>query len=447
MRVPHFDRIELRLDRSTLTSLPGGAMQVDGVGAHVGLYTYHDDKGAPFVELVPRETLFDADSLATVRNGAPDVTIRHPSGLVNPDNWREVSHGTWVDAWEHAGDQLGVRLVLKTEDAKSMVRGALERGDAVELSPGYEVDVAAEPGRTEHGRHDAVQRNRVYNHIALLGPGEARGGPQMRLQLDGPVCAPEGCRIQLARVPRSDAREGTHMQAKITHNDGRSVQVDAKMLAWLLGASKVQADAIETATLTVEREGEEPTVLMLPVAMVEMMLEGVGAAPAPAAEPEGMEMSEQEMAEAVDADDGDDAQRGDSLEKRIAAIVDQRLRKHDSVQRARAHADARAAEVSRHAARLQIDATEGKHWTQTALDAICKAAPSLEADTRKLAARAAKGDSVAEGMLRERLMSLAVRADSGGSMTPGKRIVHKRAAKGDGRAPWNKGQKNTKESN
>ena len=46
-------------------------------------------------------------------------------------------------------------------------------------------------------------------------------------------------------------------------------------------------------------------------------------------------------------------------------------------------ADARAAEVSRHAARLQIDATEGKHWTQTALDAICKAAPSLEADTRK----------------------------------------------------------------
>lgn len=439
MRVMHFDRIDLRLDGSTLRELPSGALEVQGRGAHVGLYTYHDDKGAPFVELVPPETLFDAASLATVREGAPDVTIRHPAGLVTADNWRDTSHGVWVDAWP-MGDDLGVKLVVKSPEGRAMIRDAVARGDAVELSPGYEVDVIDEPGTSEHGRHDAVQRNRVYNHIALLGPGEARGGAQMRLTLDGPVCAPPGCRIQSHRV-RHDGATTTPMKSTLTHKDGRSVQLDAAVVAWLAKAPK--QDQIETVSITATAEGGETTELMLPLAMWEAMLGSIGAeAAAMPTAPEGM--AEEVMVE----DTGMEREDGLTLAA-ISKLIDSKLSAHTVAQR---KVDARDAEVQANARKLNVDASDDRHWTQIALDAIVKASPDSATEVKRLAADARAGDAVAEGRLRERLARLALDATEPGtsSMREGTKIETKgrpKAAKTDARAPWERGVANKKGEN
>lgn len=435
----HFDRIDLRLDSSSIEAVQGGAIKVKGIGAHVGLYTYHDEKGAPFIELVPRSTLFDPASLETV--AGTDVTMRHPAGLVTSDNWRDTSHGVWLDAWP-SGDDLGVSLLVKSPEAVAMVRDAAERGIPIELSPGYEVDVVDAPGETEFGRHDAIQQQRVYNHIALLGPGEARGGPQMRLQLDGPVCAPAGCRVQLARVLRTDARTETPMKITVSHKDGRTVTLDGAAFGWLRPGA-VKCDAIETAQVTVTREGEEPIELMLPVGMVEMMLAGIGAEGAAPAAPAGME--EEEMVEVVDADEDEP-----KMDANTRAYIDSQISKRYAALRAKERqADARYAEVSKHASALKVDSVDGRSWTQIALDGIAKHDPTRTDAAKALVSKVLKGDAVAEGMLRQMLADAARTVDIHGDMAPGKKIKKKAdtSSAAPARAPWELGQSNQKAAN
>jgi hypothetical protein len=418
----------------------------------VGLYTYHDDKGRPFVELVPRETLFDSRSLESVRRGAPDVTIRHPTGLVTADNWRDTSHGTWLDAWP-SGDDLGVRIAVKSPEGVAMIKDAASRGISVELSPGYEVDVADEPGQTEFGRHDGVQRDRIYNHIALLGPGEARGGTGMRLQLDGPVCAPAGCRIQSHRAPRADSKDkGVMKKLTITHADGRAKTLDAAKYGWVSGfkLDSAKADQVETGRVTIEIEGEEPSELVLPVAMIEMLLEGIGAPSAPAAAPAGMEEEAEIQGEGLDSDGVGGEEREDALSSAQLRAISRAVKaQFDSHRKAQARIDARGAEVRRLASRLLPDGYDySAPWHQVCVDALAKVSPEEGKAAADLAKRA-KSDSVSEGRLIERLAA-AVRghADSNGKTTvvEGKKIVREQARKADAKPPWHRGVPNKKES-
>ncbi|HET6495718.1 MAG TPA: DUF2213 domain-containing protein, partial [Thermoleophilia bacterium] len=139
MRVLHFDRLDVRLDESTLVVNADQSRTIDGHGAHVGPYTYHDDKGQPFVEHVPPETLFEQASLDSAAGST--LTIRHGPGLVTPDRYRAEAHGSWVKAWDAGGGLLGVRVRVSSQDGLAFVASALAKGENVELSPVYEVDV------------------------------------------------------------------------------------------------------------------------------------------------------------------------------------------------------------------------------------------------------------------------------------------------------------------
>jgi len=409
MRVQHYDRLKLNLDASTVRETVGGDLLVDGVAAHVGTYTYHDDKGAPFVEFVPRTTLFDQRSLESAAGA--DVTIQHPPGLVTEDNYRDVTHGAWVKAWDAGDGNMGVRVRLKTAESKKMIRDAIANATPVELSPAYEVDVVDEPGRTEHGHHDAVQRDRSYNALALLTADQARGGPGMRLQLDGPECAPTGSRIQVsrgrrldraARVPLHSTPTGpTTMKHPTISNGGRRRKISADTLASIRKHAvpkkdAANADQIAVGRVLVEIEGEEPVDLMLPVAMIEMLLEGIGAGPA-AAPPAEEPMAEEVALEAADAGDEDEKLDAKTVRKMIADALGSRDRKlhADAARRASVNADA--------ATILPAGYDYSVHWTQVALDAIAKVSPALESQAKALATKVVSGDSVAEGMLRQML--------------------------------------------
>lgn len=445
-RVMHFDRLDLRLDRESVVRLPGGGVQIDGIAARTGLYTYHDENGAPFVELVPSTTLFDQRSMDSMAGAS--FTIRHPDGLVTPEKFQAVTHGAVVKAWQASDTELGVRVRIGSDAGLK----ALEAG-MVELSPGYEVDVAATPGTTEHGRHDGVQRERSYDHLSGLWSGEARGGPGMRLQLDGPVCAPAGCRIQSHRVRHDGPPRGTPMKITVKRKDGTAVELDGARFGWVrlvsldakaVKANKAQpkADQIETAEVTIVMEGEEPKTLVLPMSMVEMMLEGIGGATAaPATAPEGME--EEVALEAQDADE-DPKMDGKITMDAIERMMDRKIDRKIGAQR---QIDARDSEVQAHARKLKIDATDGRHWTQIALDAIAKADKDDATRAKKLAELARKGDAVAEGALREKLRSLAADAHEPGQTTivNGKH-VSPQEPKRDAKAPWNNGVKNKPES-
>ena len=180
-------------------------------------------------------------------------------------------------------------------------------------------------------------------------------------------------------------------------------------------------DAIETGTITIAIEGEETSELVLPVTMIEMLLEGIGATSAPAPEAPPVDEEVVEM-EAMDADE-DDAK----LDAKVARMVSRQLAKHDAKRR---KSDARDASVKADAATILPPAYDfSVPWAQVCVDAIAKVAPDLEQRARKLAADAAT-DPEAAGMLRQMLAER--RQDS----TTNPTTIVTKGDSNDGEAVW-----------
>lgn len=154
-----------------------GYLRIDGVVAHVGILEYMDDDGSVIREFVPEETLFDPASLQSLA-GAP-VTLQHPPVMVTPSNYKEYSQGSVNGMPKRDGDNLVASMLVIGNEALH----AVEYDGVSELSPGYSVDLDETPGEWQGQKYDRVQRNRRYNHQAIVDA--ARGGSVCSLRFDG----------------------------------------------------------------------------------------------------------------------------------------------------------------------------------------------------------------------------------------------------------------------
>lgn len=154
-----------------------GYLRIDGVVAHVGILEYMDDDGTVIREFVPEETLFDEASLQSLA-GAP-VTLQHPPVMVTPTNYSQYSQGSVNGMPKRDGDNLVASMLVIGNEALH----AVEYDGVSELSPGYSVDIDETPGEWQGQKYDRVQRNRRYNHQAIVDA--ARGGSVCSLRFDG----------------------------------------------------------------------------------------------------------------------------------------------------------------------------------------------------------------------------------------------------------------------
>lgn len=171
---------DYRIDRGgRITSKidDNGYLRIDGVVAHVGILEYMDDDGAVIREFVPEETLFDEASLQSLA-GAP-VTLQHPPVMVTPTNYSQYSQGSVNGMPKRDGDNLIASMLVIGNEALH----AVEYDGVSELSPGYSVDLDETPGEWQGQKYDRVQRNRRYNHQAIVDA--ARGGSVCSLRFDG----------------------------------------------------------------------------------------------------------------------------------------------------------------------------------------------------------------------------------------------------------------------
>lgn len=156
-----------------------GSLLAEGFVAKPGILVYKDREGNTTRELIPAEELHRSDSLGTLARVA--LTLEHPDVDVSKDNVGTLGVGdvdSIIDASE-AGGFVRIRLAIRRADAIKAVKAG-----KVQLSPGYRVRVDPTPGiDPRFGPFDAVQRNRQYNHVALVDM--ARGGPDIRLRADG----------------------------------------------------------------------------------------------------------------------------------------------------------------------------------------------------------------------------------------------------------------------
>lgn len=153
-----------------------GFLQGTAAVARTGILTYIMHDGSLRKELVTEDTLFNNDSMESLK--FKPITNQHPKErLLNSKTVKNRKVGMTGEMVKKDGDFLTTSLVVTDSDA---IRD-IENGTR-ELSPGYKVDILLQPGEWNGEKYDAIQIKRKYNHVAACD--QARGGPDLRLHLD-----------------------------------------------------------------------------------------------------------------------------------------------------------------------------------------------------------------------------------------------------------------------
>lgn len=232
------------LSAKTLT--PEGFLDCSAKISRVGIQEYYafelgelfTDRDAFSIIRVyrPADEVFKSAALDSFSR--KPVTVGHPWDGVNASNVKDVQVGFSGEKMERQGDfMVGT---LRIQDAGAVNR--VQRGEG-ELSAGYSCDVTREAGTFEGQAYDAVQRNIIGNHIALVDAG--RCGPLCRVAdrapqmvLDKASAKDCGCK---ENAMSTNPNPAVQLQAKA--HDGKTFQIDAVgALLWDL-RDKELADA------------------------------------------------------------------------------------------------------------------------------------------------------------------------------------------------------------
>ena len=161
-----------RFDQVTFaaTKTAEGFIRDTPIVGRTGILVYSNADGTERREYRPPEEAFAADSLASLM-GKP-ITIGHKAFVTAGNAAKVAPVGSVLSAGRQDGNAIRADIVIYNLDT-----------DARELSCGYSLNLDETPGITPEGEHyDAIQRNIVYNHVALVPQGRAGIA---RLNMDG----------------------------------------------------------------------------------------------------------------------------------------------------------------------------------------------------------------------------------------------------------------------
>lgn len=356
-----------------------GALDCPGTIPIIGTFAYPE---FGTVEHVPAETAHDPASLRTLL-GIP-LTIDHPSGMVDADNARDLTHG-WVLDYAPTPEGVEVTVRVVSREAIDVAR----RDGVVQLSLGYDCDVDDEAGVDGAGKpYTGVQRGRVYNHLAQVG---------------------------LARVGgRATLRFDAMKHAKLVHS-GKTYLLAAALVpglsAQVVDAATARKDAIEVAEVVIDG-----VAMVLPRAVVDAIIAMLSGGAA-GAEPPVVDEAP------VPPVDPNAPPRLDSLPPALAAQV--RKLVEDTVASSVRRADGETRqrlEVERLAGEIlgpTFDYATSDTW-EIAATAVTHVDSGAKASVEALALKARKGDPMAQGRLLGRFDAAVAEwqeaYDNGGSL-------------------------------
>lgn len=139
-----------------------------------GVYTYLTEFGK-VRRLRTVEEVGKPESFRTL-NGQP-VTLRHPDGLVDPENAKRLSVGHCMNDAEFDG--LNLWITIRVTDADTI--RAIEEGEYQAVSCGGEFTVHAQGGNWQGVDYDEVATDIRYNHLAIVKKGRAGDGVTIRV--------------------------------------------------------------------------------------------------------------------------------------------------------------------------------------------------------------------------------------------------------------------------
>lgn len=218
-----------------------GRLIVDAHLTRSGVFTYRNNDGTTRREYRPPEEVFKKDSLETA--SMMPITNNHPSEPVTSRNARKYAVGSVGEAVRRDGDHVAAPLVV-FEDKTIAEMDAGKR----DVSCGYECDLDETPGVTPQGeRYDAVQRNIVYNHLAIVSVGRAGSA---RVRMDGAVQQLDGAE-SASDLPTKDI---TMDDLKKALADAATAAARADAAEKALGEAKKELDATKARLDSVSEE-------------------------------------------------------------------------------------------------------------------------------------------------------------------------------------------------
>lgn len=171
MTVRRYDKSSLSKPRRELN----GWLRGDAFLTRTGVFEYLNTDGSIRRELRLPEHVFDVKALQSF--SSVPVTNDHPDEPLDATNTQKYQRGSVGSDVRREGDH--VRASLLVTDA-ALVK-LIEEGK-VELSCGYDCDLAMTPGEWQGIKYDAVQQNIRGNHVAVVDRG--RAGPTARINMD-----------------------------------------------------------------------------------------------------------------------------------------------------------------------------------------------------------------------------------------------------------------------
>lgn len=152
---------------------PWGTARIPARISRVGVLDYPGRR-----EFRPPNEVLKPESIATLK-GMPVIDIRDHNDFVRPQDFRQKVLGFVEEV--HADGEY-VAGTLHIHDAATIE--AIKRGERLDVSAGYLAPTVKQEGVWRGERYDYVQRDIIYNHVALCPPGRGRAGPEVGLKLD-----------------------------------------------------------------------------------------------------------------------------------------------------------------------------------------------------------------------------------------------------------------------
>ena len=240
----YFTEEEYLVDRPILTT--------------IGIFEYTNPDGTIRRELRLPEEVFKEESLQSYK-GKP-IIITHDAGLITKDNVHENAVGTILSEGYRSGNDVRAEIII--HDTDEMKSAGLK-----ELSLGYNLDLDETPGEWNGQPYDAVQRNIVINHLALVL--EARAGEQARLNIDSRDRKTKGAKSMSANPKtKKKARRADGVmspedlaQAIAAYKARRAERLAAKAQADQEGDTVPVADPKPAEGVAAVADGDDDTVI------------------------------------------------------------------------------------------------------------------------------------------------------------------------------------------
>ena len=224
----------------------------------IGIFEYTNPDGTIRRELRLPEEVFKEESLQSYK-GKP-IIITHDAGLITKDNVHENAVGTILSEGYRSGNDVRAEIII--HDTDEMKLAGLK-----ELSLGYNLDLDETPGEWNGQPYDAVQRNIVINHLALVL--EARAGEQARLNIESRDRKTQGAKSMSANPKtKKTARRADGVmspedlaQAIAAYKARRAERLAAKAQADQEGDTVPVADLKPAEGVAAVADGDDDTVI------------------------------------------------------------------------------------------------------------------------------------------------------------------------------------------